>query len=434
MTADAGPASFRNQSFARYFSAVAVGAFGTALTAVALPVLVVHVLGASAFEVGIVNAAQFVPYALLGLLAGVYVDRWKRQRVLVWASLGRALSLALVPVFWFAGLLDLWVLVLLLLLFGASSVFGFAATQSLLPQIVERRALRAANARLDQAEAVGQTAGPALGGALVGVIGAPLAIAVDAVTYVVDAVLIASLRITEVRQRSSLRRSVRREMVEGLRWTYRHRVLGPLAWSTHVWFFANAAALTVFAVFALRTLSFSSYLYGLLFAVGGVATLIGATFAARLGARFGSGPTITGARALYPLSWALIAAAPVGAGPPSSGAALALIFSAFVVYGFAGGVENANEMSFRQAVTPDPLLGRVKGTMRSANRTMGAIGALAGGAAATFIGVRPTLIGVVAVFTGAFIIAALSPVRSARDDDDAQPDITGDSNSEIPLA
>lgn len=195
---DRRPASFGNRAFARYFSAIAVGAFGTALTSVALPVLVVAVLGANAFEVGIVNAAQFVPYAVLGLFAGVFVDRWRRQRVLVWASIGRAVSLALIPVMWIAGLLPIWMLVVLLLLFGAFSVFGFAATQSLLPQIVERRALRAANARLDQAEAVGQTAGPALGGALVGWIGAPLAIAVDAVTYVIDAVLISGLRLTEI--------------------------------------------------------------------------------------------------------------------------------------------------------------------------------------------------------------------------------------------
>lgn len=319
---------------------------------------------------------------------------------------------------WAAGLLHLWVLVVLLLLFGAFSVFGFAATQSLLPQIVERRALRAANARLDQAEAVGQTAGPALGGAIVGLIGAPLAIAVDAVTYIVDALLIASMRITESVQRQSARRSVRREMAEGLRWVYRHRVLGPLAWSTHVWFFANAAALTVLAVFALRTLNFSPLLYGLLFAVGGVASLVGASVAARVGARFGSGPTITATRALYPIAWALVASAPTGDAQHSPAAAVVVIFAAFVLYGFAGGVENANEMSFRQVVTPDALLGRVNGTMRSANRTMGAIGALAGGAAATLLGVRPTLIGIVGVFAAAFIIAICSPLRTARDDED----------------
>lgn len=418
MTGDAGTGMFREPAFTRYFSAVAIGAFGTALTAVALPVLVIDVLGADAFEVGMVNAAQFVPYAVLGLLAGVYVDRWRRRHVLVWASLGRAMSLALVPVFWAAGILHLWVLVVLLLLFGAFSVFGFAATQSLLPQIVERRALRTANARLDQAEASAQTAGPALGGLVVGAIGAPLAIAVDAVTYVVDAALIAGMRVQESANRKSVRRSIRREVAEGLRWTYRHRVLGPLAVSTHVWFLANAAALTVLAVFALRTLSFSPFVYGLLFAVGGVATLIGATLAPRLGARFGSGATITAGRAIYPVAWIMVAFAPAESAPQADAIAVALVFSAIALHGFAGGMENANEMSLRQAVTPDALMGRTNATMRSANRTLAAIGALAGGTAATVLGERPALAIIVGVFATAFIIAIASRLPAARDDDD----------------
>lgn len=416
---DRRPASFGNRAFARYFSAIAVGAFGTALTSVALPVLVVAVLGANAFEVGIVNAAQFVPYAVLGLFAGVFVDRWRRQRVLVWASIGRAVSLALIPAMWVAGLLPIWMLVVLLLLFGAFSVFGFAATQSLLPQIVERRALRAANARLDQAEAVGQTAGPALGGALVGWIGAPLAIAVDAVTYVIDAVLIAGLRLTESEPRAVTRRSVRREMAEGLRWVYRHPVLAPLAWSTHVWFIANAAALTIFTVFALRTLGFSPLLYGLLFAGAGLANLLGATLAPRVGARLGSGSTITIGRALYPVAWILVASAPEGGSARPAVIAAVLVLAGMILQGFAGGLENANEMSLRQAVTPDELLGRVNATMRSANRTLGAAGAIAGGSAATLLGERSSLLIAVGLFAVAFAIAIGSRVRAARDDEDS---------------
>lgn len=421
MSGDDGAGLSRNPAFARYFSAVAIGAFGTALTAVALPVLVVDVLGANAFEVGIVNAAQFVPYALLGLVAGVYVDRWRRQRVLVWASLGRAVSLALIPACWAAGVLHLWVLVVLLFMFGAFSVFGFAATQSLLPQIVERRALRAANARLDQAEAGAQTAGPALGGALVGFIGAPLAIAVDAVTYVIDAVLIAGLHITNPARRRAVRRSFRREVGEGLRWTYRHRVLAPLAWSTHVWFFANAAALTVLAVFTLRTLGFTSFVFGLMFAVAGVATLVGATLAPHAGARLGSGATITAGRAIYPVAWIMVASAPTAGLEQMDAGAVALVLSAMALQGLAGGLENANEMSLRQSVTPDPLLGRTNATMRSVNRTMGAIGALAGGAGATLLGERPALFIIGGVFAAAYVIAIASPVRSARDDEDPDP-------------
>ena len=417
MTGRDGAGPLRGAAFGRYFSAVAVGAFGTALTAVAMPVLVVDVLGASAFEVGIVNAAQFLPYALLGLLAGVYVDRWRRQRVLVWASLGRAAALALIPLCWVLGALHLWVLVALLFLFGAFSVFGFAAGQSLLPQIVERRALRAANARLDQADAAAQTAGPALGGLLVAVIGAPLAIAVDAVTYVVDAVLVAGIRLRETAGAAPQRRSLRREMVEGLRWTYRHRTLGPLALSTHVWFLANAAGFTVLAVFALRTLDVGPFLYGLLFAAAGVAALAGATLAPRAGARLGSGATITVGRAVYPLAWILIAIAPASDDPPGV-VTVVLLTAAMALQGFAGGVENANEMSLRQTVTPDGLLGRTSATMRSANRTTAAVGAVLGGIAATLLGERASLWLVVCVFVVAFGIAAFSPLRTARDDEE----------------
>lgn len=140
-------------SFARYWTAAAISSFGSAVTAVAMPVLVVQLLGATPFEVGVVNAAQFLPYALLGLIAGAYTDRWRRKPILVWASVGRALSLGAIPILWLTGVMHIWMLVITLLLFGAFSVFGFAATQSLLPRLVPRTRLVAANARLDQTDA-----------------------------------------------------------------------------------------------------------------------------------------------------------------------------------------------------------------------------------------------------------------------------------------
>ena len=159
-------------SFPRYWTADAISSLGSAVTAVAMPVLVVKLLRATPFEVGVVNAAQFVPYALLGLIAGVYTDRWRRKPVLVWASVGRALSLGAIPILWLTGVLQIWILVIALLLFGAFSVFGFAATQSLLPRLVPRARLVPANARLDQTDAAAQTLGPAIGGGLVGLLGA----------------------------------------------------------------------------------------------------------------------------------------------------------------------------------------------------------------------------------------------------------------------
>src|SRR5882757_3900339 len=214
--------------FVRYWTAAAISSFGSAVTAVAMPVLVVQLLGATPLEVGVVNAAQFVPYAVLGLIAGVYTDRWRRKPVLVWASVGRALSLSAIPALWLTGVLQIWMLVIALLLFGSCSVFGFAATQSLLPRLVPRAQLVSANARLDQADAAAQTLGPAIGGGLVGLLGAPVVIAVDALSYLVDAALNASIRIDEPRPDSGTR-NLRLEIRDGLRWTYRHRTLGTRA-------------------------------------------------------------------------------------------------------------------------------------------------------------------------------------------------------------
>ncbi len=369
-------------SFARYWAAAAISSVGSAVTAVAMPVLVVQLLGATPFEVSVVNAAQFVPYALLGLIAGVYTDRWRRKPVLVWASVGRAVSLGAVQVLWAIGVLHIWVLLIALLLFGAFSVFGFAATQSLLPRLVPRERLVPANARLDQADAAAQTLGPAIGGGLVGLLGAPAAITIDAISYLIDAALNASIRVDEPRP-GSRTRNLRAEIHDGLRWTYRHRALGPLAVSTHVWFLANGAATTVLSLLALRSLGFTAYTFGLLLAVFGITSLVGASIAPWCGARLGSGRVIILARVAYPVAWLLVAIA------PSTAIGDALLFVALSLQGLAMGVENSNEMGYWQALTPDELLGRSNAARRSANRTIAALGALSAGLVAGLIGDPP---------------------------------------------
>ena len=413
-------ASRPRSSFARYWTAAAISSFGSAVTVVAMPVLVVQVLGATPFEVGMVNAAQFVPYALLRLIAGVYTDRWRRKPILVWASVGRALSLGAIPALWLAGVLQIWILVTALVLFGAFSVFGFAATQSLLPRLVPPARLVPANARLDQTDAAAQTLGPAIGGGLVGLLGAPVAITVDAVSYLIDAALNASIRVDEPRPDSTAR-DLRAEASEGLRWTYRHRTLGPLAASTHVWFLANGAALTVLSLFALRSLRFTAFTFGLLLAVFGIASLIGASVAPWCGTRLGSGRVIILARVAYPIVWLLVAIA------PSTALGDVLLFVALPLQGLTAGIENSNEMGYWQALTPDELLGRANATRRSANRTMAALGALIAGLVVGLIGDRPSLIGVVIVFTAAALTAALSPLRVAPGQDSIKTGIPSSS-------
>jgi len=244
----------------------------------------------------------------------------------------------------------------------------------------------------------------------VGLLGAPLTIALDAISYLVDAVLIGSIRLDEGARPERVRRRLGAEIREGLRFTYRHPVLAPLAISTHVWFLANGAGLTVLAVFALRTIDLSALVYGVLFAVSGVAMLIGASAAPAVGRRLGAGRAVIAGRVLYPVAWVLVAFAPVGGGIGT----VVLLGAGLALHGLAGGIENANEMGYWQAATPDRLLGRVNGARRAANRTVAAVGALVGGLAVTVLGPRPAVAAVVVVFAVAAMIALLSPLRGVR--------------------
>jgi predicted MFS family arabinose efflux permease len=270
-----------------------------------------------------------------------------------------------------------------------------------------------ANARLDQADSAAQTLGPAIGGGLVGMCGAPVAIVIDAVSYLVDAALNASIRVHEPRP-DSRTRDLRQEIGDGLRWTYRHHTLGPLAVSTHIWFFANGAALTVLSLLALRTLGLTAYAFGTLLAVFGITSLIGASLAPAIGDRFGSGRVVIFARVAYPSAWLLITLA------PATGGGEVLLFTALGLLGLAAGLENANEMGYWQALTPHELLGRVNATRRSINQSMAASGALIGGLGIGLIGERASLAIAIVGFVTAALAVALSPLRQKPDHRDEE--------------
>jgi MFS family permease len=180
-----------------------------------------------------------------------------------------------------------------------------------------------------------------------------------------------------------------------------------LAISTHIWFLANGAAMTLLSLLALRSLGFTAYAFGMLLTVVGVASLVGASIAPGFGNWIGSGRVIILARITYPIAWLLVAVA------PATVVGDLLLFTALGLQGLAAGIENANEMGYWQALTPDELLGRVNGTRRSINRTMAAVGALIGGLCVGLINERPTLLGAIVGFAAAALIASSSPLRRA---------------------
>ena len=394
--------------FLRYWMASSVSDLGTYVSTIAIQVLVVFTLHDGAVGVGLVSAARWFPYLLFGLVAGVVIDQFPRRPLLVVTDLGRGILLIVVPVLALTHRLSLLVLVLFMAVFGLMSLLNDAASQSLLPRLVPVHQLTSANARLDQSSAVAQTSGPALAGGLVSLISAPWTVLFDAASFVASGLLLMRIAVSEPPRRVVSMRDVGREAREGLQWIYQHANLRPLALSTHGWFLCNAFASTVLPLFVLRTLGINAFGYGVALSLAGVGALVGSLSATRLGARFGCGRVVVACRLATAGSWALIALSP----QQSSG--WIVLGAGEILLGLSMGAENANEMGYWQAFTPDALQGRVNATRRSINRAMLVVGAPIGGFLGEKIGYRPILWMASAGFLVVGATLGLSQFRNAR--------------------
>jgi MFS family permease len=376
-----------HRGYVRFWIADAVSTVGSSVTALALQVVAVVTLHATGTEVGIVNAARWLPYLLLGLLAGVIVDRYRRQPILIGADFARAIVLGVIPLAAAFDWLSLPLLIAVVLVFGTLSLAYDAAHQSFPPSLVPPELLIPAYARLEQTSAVAQTGGPVFAGALIKLIGAPAAILVDAVSYLLSGLLLATVRprTPEVAESTDQPRSLRREIREGLRWVYRSSTLGPLAITSHVWFVFQGVFTTVYVLFVLNSLHLNAFWLGVTYAFGGVGSVIGATMSGWAGRRLGVGPGILLGRWITPVAFLM---APLAS---DNGLGIALLCAGWFLFGLAVGIDGPIEMGYRQSITPSNLLGRMNATMRSLNRAAIVIGAPVGGLLADHLGHRPTL-------------------------------------------
>lgn len=404
----------RIPAFRLFWTATTIRGFGSAIANVAFQVLIVTVVAATPAQIGILNALGVAPYLFLGFIIGALMDRWNRQRTLVLTSIGRAVVFALIPVLLLLGHLDFWSLAAIMLTLGVLTLFAQSAEQPFVPQIVPRSSLVSANARLGQSETVAGTAGPAAGGALLTLVGAPLIFVFEAVIHAVSAVLQSRIRVTEsapAPRRAG--RHIGHDIVEGMRFTYRHKTLRPLALSVHVWFLGNSIAATVFAVFALRELGMPAWAYGIAVAVGGVGGFLGAIIAPAVGERIGAGRAILVGRSLTVVPWLLLAVVPLSSATTMT-VLLVIVSIAQFLFGLAMGVEDANDISYRQAIAPDAIQGRMNATIRTTNRIVFFFGALGAGVLATWLGYAASLGVAAAVFAVAALVIVFSPLRNAR--------------------
>jgi len=381
--------------------------FAIQVVQLALTLVAVDHLGVSEFEAGLVVALTFAGSLLVGLPAGAWVDRMRRRTVLIVSDLGRAALLLTVPLAGWAGLLTIWQLYAVALVHGILTVFFDVAYRSYLPHMVGRDNLVEANASL---EAVGQTihiAAPAVAGQLIRLFTAPAVLVVNALTMAASALFIVRIRRREARPARSASARLLPEVAEGVRLVFGHRLLRPIAIASTTLnlFLSVSGAMQVF--FLRRVLEAGPVTIGGVFSALGIGGLAGALTARRIAGRVGQGRAIWMAAA-FPAPFGLFSPlAELGWRLWLGVAGAALAWGGVVVY-------NVIQVSVRQAMTPERLLGRMNATMRFMTWGVVPIGSVLGAALGEWLGARAALVVGVLGTCLAFLPLVLSPLRTMR--------------------
>ncbi|MEH0829312.1 MULTISPECIES: MFS transporter [unclassified Micromonospora] len=400
--------------FWRWWAAGTTSMVGSAVGAVALPLTALTVLDASAFEMGLVAASNYVAWLVIGLPAGVIVQRLPLRGAQVGADLARAVAVASIPLAWWWGWLTVAQLVVVALVVSFANVLFDVANATFLPAIVSREQLHSRNSLTSATHAGTQLSGPALGGLAVQALGAVPTMLLDAASYLVSAALLRSLpaRRTDAPDRWP---PVRRMIGEGWRYVTRHRVMGPTMWAATAVNFVCGAQFAVYPLYLVRELHAPAVLVGVLLAVEGVGSLVGAALTPWITGRWGT------ARAVLVACVISVAGAfvvPLGVGWPA--------YLAFAVGNvvFAGGVVvlSVTTRTYRQTASPPELLSRVMAKVRFVSWGAIPVGGVVAGALAGLFGARVTLFVFAAATVCAPLALFLSPVRRLRDFTDLRVD------------
>jgi len=374
----------RDYIYRRLWASILISSFGGQVTMLALPLTAAVLLHASPLQMGTLVFAETLPFVLFSLPAGVWLDRVRKLPIYVIGEAGLAVAVASVPLAWWLGWLGMAWLYAVSLVIGTIYTIAGSAAQIVLTQVVPRQRLVEAYAKNALANSGATVAGPALAGALIKLMGAPLALLADAVLLVLSTTILRGIEITEVRP---VRADAHfwRDLKAGVRFVASKRLLVSLAVAVGLWQFCYNAALVVQILFATRILGLNAQAVGLSYTGMGLGTIIASLAGNRISRRLGPGPCLVLGIAICGLGWAALALAPVGAVGEAVFALMLVCFSSGSVLIFI------NFLALRQAVTPEPLLGRMTSTMRWLILIPSGPGALLGGWLGEHWGLRAAL-------------------------------------------
>ena len=393
-----------NREFLKFWIGQSVSLLGNQFTQLALPIAAAVTLHATALEMGLLGAARFGPGILFGLPAGVWLDRTRRKPIMVGSQALSAIALATIPAAAFAHALTIGQLYVVAFVAGAAATAQGIALPSIVPALAGRDRLVQANTRIQSSLTVANLVGPGLAGAAVQAFMAPLAIAFDAASFVVGAVTTAWTRVNEVLPPASRRRTFS-DVVEGQVWMWRQPLVRAITLTILINNGGGNVTSAVFVLYFVTQVGITPAQLGLIFAVGGASSLLGAQLGRPLVSRGWLGPVMAVGAAMIVLGQAgtlLAAYAPRAFALP-----ILIAFSALL--GFALMIYNINQQSIRQAVTPDRLLGRVNSGVFVLTALAQVIGSLLGGAIGQSAGLRAAI----AVGVSINLVSALPSIFSS---------------------
>jgi MFS family permease len=402
---------WRSGAFVRLWTATTVSYFGSFITRTALPLAAILVLGAGPLEISALRGLELVAGLLIGLVAGAWVDRLRRRPIMIWADIGRAVLLGSIPVAAVIGVLALPQLLVVAFLAAILTTFFEVASRTYLPTIVSKTQLVTANSALTASASAAEFSGFGISGFLIQLFSAPIAIGVDAATFLVSALALGTIRQAEppvpaITDREPFAREIR----DGLRVVLGSPTLRAIAAAhggTHLlWGIFG----TVYLLFATHDLGLGPAAIGIIAGVGGGASFVGAAVAGRVIARLGIGRTMLLGMVGFTLGSALIPMAPSGA---------VLVGAAFLVAqqliaDSSGTVYDVVETSLTQSIVAPRILGRVNATIQTYTTLLSLVGTVAGGIIAELLGLRQAMaIGVLGGVV-AFAFIWFSPIRTMR--------------------
>jgi len=424
---------WRNPNFLKLWTSETISQFGSQFTGLALPLTAIIILSANSVQVGILNFAGSVPWLIFGLVAGVWIDRHRKQHIMVTSNILRGSILALIPIAAFLGVitkLGLPFLYAISFCVGFLQVFFDITYQSYLPSLVRRDQLVEGNRNLQASASTAQVAGPTIAGIVISILTAPIAIAVDACSFFASALALGRIDHEEVINQEIVKPSVLADIREGLHVVFSDRRLRMIAGCTGTSNFFGTALGTIFLLYLIQpspaglgvSENLAGVTAGIIFSVASVGALVGVAISTRVAKSIGVGPAILASILIgglgaipYYLSGSLTASPLFTlSGFGVNWSMLSIMAGQFVSF-IGVVVYNVNQVSLRQAIVPLRLQGRMNATMRFLVWGTIPLGALAGGFLGELLGLR-TAIGI-AILGGSlsFLWVLLSPVRSLKE-------------------